>query len=279
MAFGYLGFQDETIIGYFNKLMTVAITIVAAWLVIRIVDVVIESIVIPLVSKTDNELDDQIVPILSKIAKLIIGVFALIIMLGNLGYDVNALLAGVGVGGIAIAFAAQETIANLFGGFSLITDKTFKVGDIIKLDSGEAGTVKEITLRSTRIQQFDNTILTIPNGALAKARIVNFNQPNLDIRRDVKFGVAYGSNVKKVQKVALGAIKPMKQVLKDPKPEVYFMKMNDSSLDFELRFYAKLAEGWTAEREAYERVYDALNKARISIPFPTQTVYLKRARK
>lgn len=276
IAFWNLEVQNAEIIGYFGKLMTVAFVAVTAWLAVRLAGIIIDAIIKPLAQKTDNELDDQLIPVLSKIAKLVIIVFAIIIVLGNLGYDVNALLAGVGVGGIAIAFAAQETIANLFGGFSLITDKTFKVGDVIKLDSGEMGSVKEITLRSTRLQLFDNTILTVPNGQLAKARIINYNQPDLTIRRSVKFGVEYGSSAEKVRKVVYGAIKPMAQILKEPAPRLDFDSMGDSSLNFTLYFYTELKDGYAAEREATERIYNALNKARIGIPFPTQTVYLKK---
>ena len=248
-----------------------------SFFLIKLADALIELFLVPITAKTKSTLDDQLLPLLSKGIKLILGIIALIIVLSNFGINVTALIAGLGIGGIAIAFAAQKTIENIFGGVSLLMDKSFRVGDKIKLESGLFGTVKDLGIRSTKIQTPDNEIIVIPNSILANSILQNAALPISRTRVNVDFGVVYGSNVEQVKKIAVQAIKGMKDVLPEPAPNVDFVALGDFSLNFTLRFWVKRWQDvWPNKLEARKRVYEALNKAKINFAFPTQTVHLEK---
>ncbi len=272
-ALAYLGIKN----GILEGILKAATIAIIAWAGIRFVDTFVKKILIPLTAKTKSSFDDQMVPLFSKGAKAVIIILSLVMVLDSVGFDVTALLAGIGIGGIAIAFAAQETISNVFGGISLILDKTFKVGDKIRLDSGEVGLVDEVGLRSTRVRTFANEVIIIPNSTMANSKIINYAQPNALGRGEVKFGVVYGSNPEKVQKIVLEIIKKHSKVSKEKEPTVEFLSMGDFSLNFSAKFWLDdYAEIWGTEREMTSLIYNGLNKNKIGIPFPTHTIYMKK---
>ncbi|MFH1682821.1 MAG: mechanosensitive ion channel family protein, partial [Candidatus Woesearchaeota archaeon] len=156
-------------------------------------------------------------------------------------------------------------------------DENFEVGDKVKLESGDLGEILDIGLRSTKIRTYDNEVIYVPNGYLANSRILNYTRPTAKIRVGVEFGVVYGSDVKKVQKVVMDVIKGMEEVLDDPAPAVQFLQMADFALNFKAYFWVPdWKNSYSKKLEATEKIYNALNKAKISIPFPTSTVYLKK---
>ena len=156
----------------------------------------------------------------------------------------------------------------------MILSKTFRVGDKIEVE-GISGNVVEVGIRATRIRTFDNELVIVPNGTMATAIIKNYHQPNHKARVVVPFGVEYGTKIEKARKVALDVAKGMKDIIKDdPAPFVVFKEMADSSLNFELRFWVEdVNNSWPKHWEANEKLYNALNKAKIGIPFPSMTVY------
>lgn len=231
-----------------------------------------------LAKRTDNSLDDEIIPILHKSGMVVIWAFGLILILGAWGVDVGPFLAGLGIAGLAVSFALQNTLSNVFAGISLIIDKTFKLGDKIQLDSGEVGVIHDVSLRSTRVKTYDNEIIIIPNSSLASARIKNFTQPDLKIRVVVPFSVEYGSDPQKV----IGLIEKMvrkevKGIMKEQPVQVLFIEMGESSLNFKLLFWVERYDiAYSKKLEATDLIYKTLNKAKIGIPFPTQTIYMKK---
>ena len=228
-------------------------------------------------AKTKSTIDDTLLPLFRKLADVIIGIIGVVIILNHWGISVTPFLAGAGVVGIILGFALKDSLANIFGGIALILDKNFQIDDVIKLNSGEKGTIVDIGLRSTKIKTFDNELLVIPNANLAITTIQNFAKPDLSVRVIVEFGVVYGSDIEKVRRIVLDALKKVKGVLKEPVPKVYFNEMGDSSLKFKLFFWVdSYTKRFDAKEEATEIVYNALNKAKINIPFPTQTIYLKK---
>ncbi|OQX57585.1 MAG: hypothetical protein B5M52_07065, partial [Helicobacteraceae bacterium 4484_230] len=134
-----------------------------AWLVSRLMDAVVKKYVQPFVSKTEGKLDDQLLPLLRKGIKLSIWVVAILVALNNAGYNVSALLASLGIGGLAFALAAKDTIANLFGSFTIFIDKPFEVGDRIVVQ-GYDGIVVEVGLRSTRLRTLNGRMVTLANS-------------------------------------------------------------------------------------------------------------------
>ncbi len=271
----YLGIQN----GLFSTVFKSAVIIVLGWTAIRFVDAFRDKILIPLTKKTKSSFDDQMVPLFSKGSKAVIIILGTIMLLDSVGFDVTALLAGVGIGGLALAFAAQETVSNLFGGIALLLDKSIKLGDKIKLDSGEIGIIEEVGLRSTRVRTYSNEVIIVPNSTMANSKIINYAQPNSFGRGEIKFGVSYGTKPEKVQKTIINLIKnhPMVSKKQGREPAVEMLSMGDFSLNFTAKFWCdNYTEVWSTERELTKEIYNELNKAKISIPFPTHTVYLQK---
>ena len=150
----------------------------AAWLLTRLFDALVEEYLIPFVEQTESDLDDQLVPVIRKSIKLSVWIIAIILALDNAGYEVFSILAGLGIGGLAFALAAQETVGNFFGSIAIFTDKPFKVGDRIQA-RGHDGVVTAVGLRSTRIKsRYEGRTITIPNSQIARADIVNVDSEN-----------------------------------------------------------------------------------------------------
>ncbi len=161
-----------------NKALYVLIIIDAAWLITRVFGALIEEYLIPFAKKTESDLDDHLVPVISKGINVSVWTIALIMALDNAGYDVFSILAGLGIGGLAFALAAQDTVGNFFGSIAIFLDKPFRVGDRIQVQ-GHDGVVTAVGLRSTRIRtRYQGRIVTIPNMLVAKSDVVNVDTEN-----------------------------------------------------------------------------------------------------
>jgi len=227
--------------------------------------------------RTKTTADERLIPLFQKILKAIVIILAVIFVFNAWKINISPLLTTVGIAGLAIGLAVKDTLSNILGGLQLVLDKTFKVGDKVQLESGEMGTILDIGLRSTKLKTYDNEMIYIPNGYLANAKIKNFTHPDVSIRVNVNFGVVYGSDTEKVQKVVLEAVKKIENVIEQPEPVVQFLKMSDSSLDFVARAWVKsYKEAYSTQLKMTDEIYNALNKANIGIPFPTRTVYTKK---
>jgi MscS family membrane protein len=174
---------------YINRILALMTILGFAWLLSGIIDLIIMRVSRALKTRHAT-LSRSVLPLMSRIFKAIILVLAITAVLANWGFDMTAILAGVGIGGIAVALAAQKTIENLFGGVALITDSPVIVGDFCKFGD-RVGTVEDIGLRSTRIRTPDRTIVTIPNSEFSSMILENFSRrdkiafhPKLNLRRD-----------------------------------------------------------------------------------------------
>ena len=186
-------------------------------------------------------------------------------------------LTSAGIVGIAVGFAAKDTLANLFSGIFIIADAPYKVGDFIILDQGVRGIVSEIGIRSTRLLTRDDVEVTVPNAVIANAQIINeTGGPHDKMRVRIRVQAAYGSDVDRVREVLLNAVDGAEHVSEEPAPRVRFRSFGDSGLDFELL-------AWIEEPVYRGKVIDALNTAvykqfnaaGIEIPFPKRDVYIK----
>jgi MscS family membrane protein len=228
-------------------------------------------------ARTRSQYSDTILPLIQKLINALIIVAALISILAVWGIEVTPFLAGLGIAGLAVGLALQDSLKDLISGVSLIVDRTYKVGDKVKLDSGEVGAIHEITLRSTRIRTYDNNVIIIPNSKMASSKIINYAQPIANERGQVPFGVVYGSDIDRTKEVALAAVKAVPAVLGDPAPAIEFLELADYSLTFRALFWVETyGEKWDAERAVVQGIYEALNKAGIEFAFPTSTIYLNK---
>ena len=264
-------------VGSFEKVLFTLMIISIFYLIVKVLNVALDFWSETVAKKTETKMDDQIISIFHKFSTIVFFIIGMLILLEYWGIKVGPLVASLGIAGLAVAFALQPTLANLFGGISLMVDRAYQEGDLIKLDSGETGRVYKIGFRSTRIKTFDNEIITIPNGKLADSRIQNTSQPDPMVRVAVEFGVQYGSDPDKVKKAVLGVTKKIEHVLEEPEPKVLFMDMGDSALLFKATAYVDDLSNKIGVREKMVTdIYKALNKAKISIPFPQMDVHLKK---
>lgn len=265
---------------YIEHAIDSVIIIVVVVTLIKVIDILLAHAGENWAKKTRSHLDDQLIKLGHQFTTILMYIFGFLGILAVWGIEIGPMLAGLGIGGIAIAFALQSTLANIFGGVSMILDKTIRVGDIVKLENGESGTVFDVGIRSTRIKTWNNEILIVPNGKLVDSKVINYNQPSRKIRVELVFGVAYGSKINKVKKIALDTLKGEKYILKDPAPFVWFTEMADSALNFKMAFHVDdLSNKWSTHQRVIEKLYNSLNKNKINIPFPQRELWVHNLRK
>jgi small-conductance mechanosensitive channel len=221
-------------------------------------------------------LDSRTLPLFDNLARLLmVGVASYFLMVAW-GINISAWLASAGIVGIAVGFAAKDTLANLFGGLFVIADAPYKIGDFINLDTGERGRVVKIGLRSTRLLTRDDVEITLPNALIANSKIVNESGgPWEQTRVSVNLGVAYGSDVDRVRAVLLETALSVDHVMPDPAPRIRFLEMGDSALIFRVMVWIDEPVSRGAVLDGLNTaIYKALNAANISIPFPQRVVHL-----
>ncbi len=217
--------------------------------------------------------------LLTRIVNIGIWIIATSMVLNLFGYDIGAIIAGLGIGGLAIALAAQDPLGNFFSSLSIVADKPFKVGDWIKFDNYE-GIIKDIGMRTTDIETFFGTTLSIPNNHLAKAIVENVSKRR-SIRADGTIGLVYGTSPKNIQK----GIDMIKDILKKEKSvtndfRAFFTEYGDSALKIDYTYYVKKPEDWTfflkAKNKINLRIKEEFDKTGLEMAFPTQTIYLNK---
>jgi MscS family membrane protein len=212
-------------------------------------------------------------PLISKVGKVFIALVTVTILLQHFGVNVQSLVVSLGVGSLAIGLAAQDTLANMFGGFTLMLDRPFRVGDRIRLATGEVGDVEAIGMRATRIRTTDEMLLVVPNSALVKDRVINFNLPSRALTTRVEVDVAYGSDLQQALRLLAGAARAVPQVDHDREPFVAVKEFGDGSLVLALSFWVRdyLDEG-AARSAVLTQIHDRLRAAGIERPLPARRV-------
>ena len=262
--------------GVWSRIINTLMAVVFIFILSRVLDIIIETWGYGFAKQTKTNIDEVLLPLFHRASKVIFVVILMMWVLHLWNIDITPYLAGVGISGIVLGLALQDSLKNVFGGVSLIMDKSFNLDDTIQLESGELGRIQEIGLRSTKLLTPDNELIFVPNGQLANMRIRNLAQPNPKLRKTVDFSVDYGTDVEKVKKVVMQSIHKMKEVYEDPAPHVIFVEMGDYGLKFKARFWVDWNKGYDAWVEATGVIYEALQKAKIDIPYPTHTVYMKK---
>ena len=221
-----------------DKVLFFVIILVITWAIARLVDDLISEFVVPIVEKSDSKLDDQLLPIIRKIAGGLIWILGIIMALDNAGYNVGTIVAGLGIGGLAFAFAAQETIANFFGGVTIFVDSPFTIGDRIKIN-GYEGFVKEVGLRTSRIETLDGRRLTMPNSSFSKNVIENVSsEPATRVLQTVSIACWQNSAIiAKSMEVLANVISSDADLEKNS--TVYFKAFGDYSYDLGLVLWIK----------------------------------------
>ncbi len=250
------------------------ITFNVAWVIVRLFNAFIDEYLVPLVEKTETDLDDQLLPIARKAISISIWVLAIVIGLNNAGYDVTALIAGLGIGSLAFALAAKDSISHIFGGFVLFTDKPFTINDRV-IVQGYDGIVKEVGVRSTRIQTLDGRMVTLPNGSIANDSIINVSMENAR-KITIDFGLTYNTSPENMEKAMniLQEISKKNQHVDDSLTVTAFTAFGDFSLTIRYIYYIiKGADIYNTMNEINMEVLKQFNDNKLEFAFPTQTLY------
>ena len=215
------------------------------------------------------------------ILKGVIFVLGFLIILSDLGISITPFITALGVGGLAVALALQDTLANLFAGIHILFEKTVRVGDFIRLETGQEGYVDDITWRTTRVRMLPNNMVIIPNSKLAQSIVTNYYLPEKRMSLLISINVSYSSDPEKVEKIlveeAKKAVGEVPGLLGDPEPFVRFIPgFGESSLDFTLICQVKeFVDQYLAQHELRKRIFKRFGEEGIEIPFPQRTVHLK----
>jgi len=252
--------------------------ILGTWAAYRVIPALIEEYGRSLAQRTESKIDDVIVPVVEKIAKIFLVIIGLLIILDLLRIDVTPMIAGMGIAGIAIALALQDTLSNMFSGFYLMIDRPFKLGDRLVLDTGELCEVRDVGLRSTRLYNvIDHTLITIPNAELSKMKLTNISEPDIKLKLRIPIGVAYGSDIDKVKRVLLEIAKEAPDVLDDPPPIAVFNEFADFSLNLLLIVWISDIKGKIVVVDYINsRIKKRFEEENIEIPFPIRTLYIQK---
>ncbi|MEA2042190.1 MAG: mechanosensitive ion channel family protein [Bacteroidota bacterium] len=258
---------------FMDRVFYVAITFDVSWLLVRTIDGIILNYLTPMVEKSESDLDDQLLPLIRKSIKIAIWTIAIIVGLNNAGYNVGALLAGLGIGGIALAMAAKDTVANLFGGFTVFTDKPFMLGDRVVAD-GFDGTIEAIGFRSSRLRTLAGRLVTIPNTTFTSSSIENISsEPSR--KMSIGLGLTYDTTPEQMKqaKTILKEIVESHQDILDENFVSIFEGFGDFSLNLRFQYFiTKGADIWGAIDTVNQEVLERFNAAKLDFAFPTQTI-------
>jgi len=258
-----------------QNLFLALFAVTVCYVVLKVIDVLV-AFMKPRVTKTESRLDDHLLPIFSTTAKVFIIVITVLLVIQNWGYNITSLIAGLGLGGLAFALAAQDTLSNVFGAIAIFVDQPFHIGDVVQLE-GILGSVEHIGIRSTRIRTFEGTLVTIPNSTVANSKIDNY-QRRPTRRTNFTIGVTYDTTTEKLET----GVQIIREVMEShpgtAQYRAYFNSYGNFSLNILAHHYCKYLD-----YEEYLKCIEEINfeiKKRfeaegIEFAFPTQTLYLK----
>ena len=241
----------------------------------RIVDALITEIIMPISEKSDSSFDNQLIPVIQKGVRSIIWILGIIIGLDNIGFDITAMIAGLGIGGLALALAAQDSVKNIFAGLMIFLDKPFRIKDRIQVD-GFDGIVEEVGLRSTRLRTLEGRIVTIPNSRFTDNSVTNVtSQPTLKVK--LNLGLTYDTDEVQMQK----AIDILEDIVKNQEAitddyAAGFNGFGDFSLNILFIYYVKPDSHWLDTQTLVNKeILRRFNKEGLEFAFPTQTILKK----
>lgn len=217
--------------------------------------------------------------IFKNLTKIVILTIGFLIILQTLGISITPILTALGVGGLAVALALQDTLSNLFSGIQIILSRQVRTGDYIKLESGEAGYVTDITWRNTTIRMLPNNIIVVPNYKLASIILTNYCLPEKEMSVLVQVGVSYDSDLKKVERVTIEVAREVMKTLAggvtEFEPFIRYHTFDDFSINFTVILRAReFVDQYLLKHEFVKSLHERYKQEGIEIPFPIRTVYL-----
>lgn len=258
-----------------QEIYTVFIILNGTWFIARLIGCLIQTILIPYANREHTKIDANISILVQRTLNYLIWFIGIVLALHNIGVQVGTLITGLGIGGAALALAAQDTIKNLFGGITLFFDRPFHIGDRIKIDNVD-GYVLDIGLRSLRIRTLDNRLITIPNYKVVDSTLENItSEPNRRVITDL--GLTYDTTPEQME-LAINILKSLPEQINDIDSQVdtCFMEYGDSALQLRFIYYIKKDKDIYKTRSIVNlEILRQFNANKLEFAFPTQTLYVK----
>jgi len=263
---GYWNQAKDLIITYGGKvILAIIFLIIGLWVIKRIVKAISKRM-------EKREVDESLRPFLRTLIGALLKIMLFISVISMVGVEMTSFIAVLGAAGLAIGLALQGSLSNFAGGVLILLLKPFKVGDFI--DNGtHMGTVREIQIFYTYLTTLQNQEVIIPNSQLSNNSVTNFSFH--DTRRmDLTFGIGYGDDIDKAKSILKRLIDEEANILKEPAPVIFLETLNESSVDFKIRAWAKNENFWDIRNGLSEKVKKAFDQEGVSIPFPQRDVHL-----
>ncbi len=278
VAFRHLALP-QTVVAGVGGAYTILIVLNITWLFARLVNSLLDTYWTTLSAKPKNGQtgNDKMAPMIRRTILIVVWIIGIVTALTNVGVNISALLGTLGIGGIAFALAAQDTIKNIFGAFTILTDKPFRIGDTIRMDSFE-GTIIDIGLRSTKMRDYDKRIVTFPNFRIADASVINVSAEPM--RRVVmKIGLTYDTTAEKMAE-GMNILKEMPRKVEHVSAKdlrVNFSDFTDSALVVTFVYsIEKKGDIASTQSNVNMKILESFNNAGLSFAFPSQTLYIEK---
>lgn len=261
---------------YLSTVLEIAISVGFVWLFYNLADVFAKYLTV-VTSKTENKLDDQLVPLIRKTLRFFVVVMGVILVLQNNGYNVASLIAGLGIGGLAVALAAKDTLANFFGSITIFADRPFRIGDWIKVGNVE-GTVEEVGFRTTRVRTFYNSLVSVPNSQVATTDIDNYGMRQYRRLKTV-LNLTYSTTPEQMEAFVEGlkAIVKANKNFRQDFYEIHFNSFGAHSLDVLVYVFFNVPDWSTELQQRHNFLLEVLRLAKevgVEFAFPTQTLHV-----
>jgi small-conductance mechanosensitive channel len=275
ISLGQLSFLGDDWAEALKRLIIALYLLIGYLFVHRLVDKLMRWYAQELAARTESNIDEQVLPFARRVILIVLGLIVFIVLLSHFKVDVSALVTTLGIGSLAIALAAQATLADTINGFVIMTDRPFRIGDRIEiLELGTWGDVLDIGLRSTRIRTRDNRMVVVPNSVIGKSLVVNHSVPSTVYRVETHVGIGYGTDVDYARRVMVDAVRAEDWVMHDERIEALFLQFGDSAMIFRVRCWI---EHYVETRRIMDKLnsclYRALDEAGIETPAPIRTLY------
>jgi MscS family membrane protein len=266
------------LLGFLDGVLFVLAVAVVIYTAMKISTVVLEWYSERVTREKEGEtVARELLPLAEKSATLLLFIVGLVVVLDHFSIDIKSILVTLGVGSLAIGLALQDTLANMFGGFTIMLDRRFRIGDRIQLQSGELGDVQSIGIRSTTVLTPEGNTLIIPNALLVKTIVTNHSFPDPRARVVIEVGVAYGTDTDTAKQFMLEAAVRTPKVLASPPPAVVFSSLGPSALILRMTcFVSNFVDAGPANDAILSAVNARFKAAGIEVPYPSRTIYLNR---
>jgi len=273
LSFNFL--LGKSFYSYLNGILYILLVFAVAKMITSVIQVLYEWYGSNSSIDIKSKLQDDFGPLFRRLIVIVVYTIAVITLLKHFNQDISSIVVSLGVGSLAIALAAKDTLENMISGFLIVTDRPFRINDRIMLENGTVGDVYDIGLRSTKIKTFDNTLIIVPNQQIVNEKVTNLSYPDPQIRVAVEVGVGYGSDIDQVKKILLDICKSHPDVLEYPEPVAYFKNFGDSALEFKIMCRVdKWGKQYKVAEDLRIRIKEVFEQNNIEIPFPHQVVYL-----